>query len=246
MKALRDVATAFSWMTVLPAHSYDDAHPVRYLPLVGWVFGLAGLGVAELASTVVSGDVAALFVGLVVVSEWAAGSRLLHWDGLGDTADGVWGGDTPERRLEIMHDSTMGSFGVVAICMTLMAQVLSVSAVFGSGDWWPIVAAPVIGRFSACVALWTIDPARPEGLAATLAGGEGMGPWAIAALTVAVVFFDGDPVHMWAGFVGIMCSVLLPHMLSRPVRGLTGDIIGASILIVETVVLIGAALMAGV
>jgi len=43
-----------------------------------------------------------------------------------------------------------------------------------------------------------------------------------------------------------MCSVLLPHTLSRPVRGLTGDIIGASILIVETVVLIGAALMASV
>jgi len=138
------------------------------------------------------GDVAALFVGLVVVSVWAAGSRLLHWDGLGDTADGVWGGDTPERRLEIMHDSTMGSFGVVAICMTLMAQVLSVSAVFSAGDWWPILAAPVIGRFSACVALWTIDPARPEGLAATLAGGEGMGPWAIAALTVALVFLMDD------------------------------------------------------
>jgi len=55
VKALRDVATAFSWMTILPAHSYDDAHPVRYLPLVGWVFGLTGLGVAELASIVVSG-----------------------------------------------------------------------------------------------------------------------------------------------------------------------------------------------
>lgn len=246
MRAFRDISSAFSWLTVVPSKSFDEARPARYFPLVGWAFGLLGLAVALGASIVVTGSIGSLLVGLMVVFAWALGSRLLHWDGMGDTVDGLWGGKDVESKLEIMHDSRTGSFGVVAISLTLLAQVIAVSAVYVSGDWWAIAAAPVLGRLSGSIALWTMHTARPDGLAARLAGPESPLGWLIALATTAVVLVAHRPEHIVMTGIGIAFAVLVPRILARPVRGLTGDIIGASVVIVETTVLIGAALIAGV
>ncbi|MGB4592791.1 MAG: adenosylcobinamide-GDP ribazoletransferase [Coriobacteriia bacterium] len=246
MRALRDISAAFSWLTVVPSTSYDGARPARYFPLVGWAFGLGGLAIALGASIVVTGSIGSLLVGLLVVFVWALGSKLLHWDGMGDTVDGLWGGRDVESKLAIMHDSRMGSFGVVAISLTLLAQVIAVSAVYVSGDWWAIAAAPVLGRLSASIALWTMHPARPDGLAAHLSERESPMGWLIALATAAVVFIAHQPEHIVLAGIGIAFGFLVPRILARPVRGITGDIIGASVVIVETTVLIGAALIAGV
>ncbi|MHB1340321.1 MAG: adenosylcobinamide-GDP ribazoletransferase [Coriobacteriia bacterium] len=246
MRVLRDIATAFSWLTIVPAHSYEDARPARFFPLTGWAFGVVGLAIAAGASIVVTGELASLLVGLLVVFAWALGSRLLHWDGMGDAVDGIWGAHEVERRLEIMHDSRTGAFGVVAISLTLLAQVVAVSAVFHSGDWWAIAAAPVLGRLAASVALWTVRPARPDGLAARLAGPERVSGWVTALGTTAVVFAALTAVHVVIAGIGVAFALLVPRIMARPVRGITGDIIGASVLIVETAVLMAAALITGV
>lgn len=246
MRALRDISTAFSWLTIVQARSYDDARPARYFPLTGWGFGLVGLAMAAGASVVVTGELASLLVGLLVVFAWALGSRLLHWDGLGDAVDGIWGAHEVDRRLEIMRDSNVGAFGVVAISLTLLAQVVAVSAVYLSGDWWAIVAAPVFGRLTGSIALWTVSPARPDGLAARLAGSEPVSGWLIALGTTAAVLVVGPGTHFIISGIGLAFALLVPHVMSRPVRGVTGDIIGASVLIVETTVLMVAALITGV
>lgn len=246
MSVLRDISTALSWLTALPAHAHEDARPVRYFPLAGWVFGLTGLGIAFASEIVVRGELASLLVGLLVVFVWALLSGLLHWDGLGDAVDGIWGANDVEQRLEIMHDSRTGAFGVVAISLTLLAQVITVSAVYVSGDWWAILAAPVFGRLAASMALWSIEPARPDGLAAFLSGRESLGAWIIAFGTTGVLFVSTTPIHVVIAVVGLAFCIIVPRVLARPVRGITGDIIGASVLIVETIVLVVAALIAGV
>ncbi len=65
-----------------------------------------------------------MLVGAAVIAAWALLTRFLHWDGLADTTDGLLGGSTPERRLEIMRDSRVGSFGVTAIVMVALLQVV--------------------------------------------------------------------------------------------------------------------------
>ena len=89
-----------------------------YFPIVGVLIGLILVGVDRLAGRVL--PTAALNAVLVIALALATG--LFHLDGLADTADGVFGGATPERRLEIMRDSQIGSYGAAAIVMTLLLQ----------------------------------------------------------------------------------------------------------------------------
>ncbi len=242
----RDIAGAFSWLTVVTFPSADGARPVRWFPLVGWLYASIALLIALGGTIVGEGRFGASIIGWLIVALWALLSRFLHWDGLADTADALWGGNDPERRLEIMHDSRTGSFGVIAVVLIAAGQILAVTAIFASGDWWPLVAAPVLGRFAASAALWTIKPARTGGLAAHLAGSEGIPAWVVAFGLCAVVLVAPTAERLLLFVLGIAVALLLPRVMSRAVAGVTGDILGASVLLVETTVLVGAALISGV
>ena len=99
------------------------ARSAPYYPVVGWLVGALSGGAFVLASRFWPGlpaAVIAIAIGLLVTGG-------LHEDGLADTADGLAGGQTPERRLEIMKDSRIGGFGVLALwaVLTLKAVVLA-------------------------------------------------------------------------------------------------------------------------
>lgn len=246
MSVLRDIAGAFSWLTVVTVPGTDAVRPVRWFPLVGWLYAGVALLIAFGGTIVGEGHFGASIVGWLIVGAWALLSRFLHWDGLADTADALWGGNDVTRRLEIMHDSRTGSFGVIAVVLVATGQILAVTAVFASRDLWPLVAAPVLGRFAATAALWTIKPARSEGLAAHLAGSEGMIAWVVALGLCAAMLLTPTPERLLLFALGIAVALLLPRVMSRAVGGITGDILGASVLLVETIVLVGAALISGV
>ncbi len=54
---------------------------------------------------------------------------MLHWDGLADYADGLWGGSTPEARLAIMADSHTGAFGATAVAIVALVETASVASI---------------------------------------------------------------------------------------------------------------------
>ena len=93
-----------------------------YFPLVGLLIGLAMVGLEAGSSRVfpVPLTAALLVVFLVVIT------RGLHIDGLMDICDGVFGGATPERRLEIMRDSRVGAFAVAGAGSIILLKVWSV------------------------------------------------------------------------------------------------------------------------
>src|SRR6185437_14480691 len=117
------VVLAWSFLTVLPAPTTDAsprslATSLAFFPIVGVGLGaLLGCAGLLLDRVLPAGPVAALIVGAEI---YLTGG--LHFDGLMDTADGVFGGRTRERRLEIMRDSRVGSFGVCAGALALIAQ----------------------------------------------------------------------------------------------------------------------------
>ncbi|KAF0206734.1 MAG: adenosylcobinamide-GDP ribazoletransferase [Actinomycetota bacterium] len=246
MSVLRDIAAAISWMTVIAMPSGDDVRPVRWFPFVGWIFAGVALAIASAGTIIGDGFFGQFVIGWGIVGTWALVSRFLHWDGLSDTADAIWGAHDPARRLEIMRDSRTGSFGALAVTLIAVGQIIAVTAVFASGDWWALMAAPVLGRLASTAALWTIKPARAEGLAARLAGGEGVLAWVVALVVCAGLLIAPTPERLMLFALGLAVAILGPRVMARSVGGITGDILGASVLLVETTVLVGAALISGV
>ncbi len=178
---------------------------------------------------------------LVAVS--AAATRGLHLDGLMDVCDGLFGGYTPERRLEIMRDSHVGSFAVLgALCLLLLKYGALVSLL--SQDVmepaWALVLYPVLGRWAMVLQLGAFPYTRSSGLGSPLHQGGGRIPTVLAALTAAVLSV------MAAGGIGgailLAGSSLLAWLLgagiARMLGGLTGDTYGATNEIVEAVTII--------
>lgn len=253
VRPIRDFALALGFLTALPVgREWPEggaADAVGFYPWVGWVLGAAAWLVSWLLQAAGAFSAATLLVGgAVIVAVWAVATRMLHWDGLADTADGVWGAYEVRKRLEIMRDSRVGSFGATAVALTALLQVAATGAVLVAGRPWVLVCAPVLARGAVSLAAWTLPAARTEGLgltavarpsayAAVVAGLAVLGLLVLGHLTAPAVTFLGTLA------VGVAAAVVVPRMLARSVGGMTGDLFGATVLVVEAAVLVAGALL---
>src|SRR5665213_3815974 len=167
--ALDELRAAAVFLTRLPAQAIgydtrqvpDFRHGARVFPVVGALVGLAGgvvlvvamrLGVSILVS-------AALAIATTVLITGA-----LHEDGLADSADS-FGGATTEKKLAIMDDSRVGTYGAVALVFSILLRVGALSAVAATGSLqaaFALVAAEAVSR-AALVRLWHDLPAARSG-----------------------------------------------------------------------------------
>lgn len=245
-RPLHDLAAAVGFLTLLPVgRKWGEERPrsAGYYPWVGWLLGgaaaLALVGAVRAAGHAPRSG--SLLAGALVVAGWAFLTRLLHWDGLADTADGLWGAPEPSRRLEIMRDSRVGSFGSAAVALTAIVHVAAAAYVVSQSRWWVLVAAPVLARAGASAAGWTLPHAREDGLG-SLGGRPGpydLIAWTLGTASLGLLVVLGAPARPLATtcMVGLGGAILIPGSLSRPVGGVTGDILGASILLTEALVL---------
>jgi len=254
-RPLHDLAAAVGFLTLLPVgRTWPEGETPRSTGWYAWVGWLLG-GSAALVLLVaqrwrghwpVGG---AMLAAALVVAVWAVLTRFLHWDGLADTFDGIWGGSTPERRLEIMRDSRIGSFGAAAMLMVALLQVSAVADLLHAGTLWPIVAAPVLGRLAAAVAAWDLPAARREGLGLTVVGVSGtyerlLGAIAVLGLLAFLPLGVAPRTLLMVTAAGVFAALSVPRWLAKPVGGMTGDLFGATVLLVETAVLVVAAVVA--
>ena len=149
LEPLRLLVVALRFLTRLPLPEVkfggDDLRRASALfPLVGAV--VAGIGVAlRAALEPLWGTGVAT---LAAVAAMIAVTGALHEDGLADTADGLWGGWTPARRLEIMRDSRIGTYGAVALIVVLGLRA-SMLLPLGLADFArAVVCGHVLGRAS--------------------------------------------------------------------------------------------------
>lgn len=258
MRIARDIRSALSLLTVIPASRHaEEPTPdtVAWFPWVGLVLGAAAWGVLEAAdsASVMFGDGSWIYrasapLAVVILALWALLTRLLHWDGLADVSDAWWGGHDPERRLEIMADSATGAFGATAIVIVVLAQVAGISVLVVLPSTWPMLAmVPVLGRTAALFAAWLGTPARPGGLGARVMGLPGVGSLVVAVIgiggcLVLLVVAGGMPALVW-GCVAVFVAAAVPHLIALRMGGVTGDVMGASVLVTEAIVLLIAALV---
>ncbi|MDO8847959.1 MAG: adenosylcobinamide-GDP ribazoletransferase [Coriobacteriia bacterium] len=246
---LRDIATAVRLLTIVPLGGVDGVHPARYFALVGWLFATIAVGIASGAVWLGRADgLSALLAAAVVVASWALLSGFLHWDGLADSADGLGVRGDAARRLEAMRGSTTGAFGVLAVVLVAALQIAAIAVIIESRAWWALGAAPIVGRWGAGMALSLRDPARADGLAARYAEREaGVG---VAMLTLPVLPLlasapDARGARVLALAGALLVAFVVPGPFAKRFGGITGDVLGATVLLGETAVLVGGALAGG-
>jgi adenosylcobinamide-GDP ribazoletransferase len=239
---IRDIATAIRLLTVLPVGTDEGVHAARYFGLVGWLYAAVALGITSGASALgLAEGPPALLAAVVIVAVWAALSGFLHWDGLADTADGFGVRGDAGRRLEVMRDSTIGAFGVTAIGFVAALQIAAVATIIEGNAWWALGAAPVMGRWAAGVSLSLRRPARDTGLAARYASVGGSTTLLVQTLPVLPLLVGAPATRIPAiacTVAALIVGLFIPGPLVKRFGGITGDVLGAVILLTETFVLL--------
>lgn len=236
---LAAAADAVRFLSVLPLPGRGSeprplAASLPWFPLVGAAIGvvLGGIGLG-LDRVLPPGPVAAILLAIAV-----AVTGGLHLDGLMDTADGVFGGRTPTRRLEIMRDSRVGAFGVMAGSLAILLQWACLAELRGEDRLRLLVVACASARWAMVAAVVLFPAARAAGLGATMRQHAGRGPLLVATiLAVVVAVVVGE-----AGAVGFAVAVIVASVagrfLSGRLGGLTGDTYGAIAVVTETTALV--------
>ena len=206
-------ATAAGVLTRFPIAS-ETAEPGA-VAASGWAFPLVGGGIGALCAAIFfAAGLLGLPVGpaaLLAVAAGIAATGALHEDGLADTADGFGGGHDRDRKLAIMRDSAQGSYGVVALVLSVGLRAAALAAI---GDpvfaGLALIAAHAASRAALPVTMRLLRPARADGLGAAA----------------------GRPSR------AVVLAALLAH---RQIGGYTGDVLGFFQQIGEIVMLLAAA-----
>ncbi|MGF1630461.1 MAG: adenosylcobinamide-GDP ribazoletransferase [Kiloniellaceae bacterium] len=213
------------------------SHPARCYPLVGAGIGLLAGFAYALAAWLAMPPFAAALAALTAA---ILATGALHEDGLADVADGFGGGRDPARKLAIMRDSRIGSYGVVALVLVLAARGGSLAVLAEpAAAMAALVAAHSLSRGGLATIMWALPPARSDGLAA--ATGRPGGADALAGLAIGIVcallLLD-----LTTAIAAILATVTLQALLAlharRQIGGVTGDVLGAAQQLGEAAVLL--------
>jgi adenosylcobinamide-GDP ribazoletransferase len=152
----------------------------------------------------------------------------LHEDGLADTADGL-GAKDRARALEIMADSRIGTYGTVALVLTLLARVATLASLGAPlRVAAALVAAAAASRAAMAVVMWRQPRARPAGLAAAAGRPTAARVAAGAGLAAAIAFLGLPPVPALLGLASLaLTAAAVATLLGRRLGGCTGDTLGA-------------------
>lgn len=230
---------AVMFLTRLPVgrfHQFRDedvASSTIYFPVVGAVIGLAG-GLALLSSAVVPSFGGVLFSMLVTI--WLTGG--LHEDGLADSADGLIGGQDPPRRLEIMKDSRIGTYGSIALWLSLTAKLVLVQSLLAVNVVLAIrttVIAHCLGRAATVALLASLPYVRIENSKSSRFGNR-VTPRQLAPVLVLAVILS----FLLLRLHGVLCltaaitvTFVCGLYFKSKIEGITGDCLGATNQLVE-------------
>ncbi len=262
MQALRHYLLAVQFFTRVPVTgrlaAWVGYTPVMlraaggHFPGVGWLVALVAVAVFAAVHVALAGG---LLAGVVAAVLSTAATVVMtggfHEDGLADVADGLGGGYTAERALEIMKDSRIGAFGAMALVLALATKVALLAQLAGHGlavallamagahplsRLWPLLTIrllPHVGEHATSKSKPLADRISARSLAAALA-------WCLPALVLV-----GSTLGLAALAAALLASAAgaawLHRRFARRLGGFTGDCLGASQQVAELGFYLGAA-----
>ena len=220
------------------------ARSARYFPLAGQMVGLLSAAVWLVAGRFWPGAPAAVLA--VAAGVLATGG--FHEDGLADTADGLGGGQDRERRLIIMKDSRIGSYGALALGLMLLART---SLLAGMSPWNGALALLVAhgGARAAAVVVMAASPYAGDPDAAKIKPTPQGVTWIEVAMALVL---GGWPLVLLGGRRALLAlalagatSLWMALTARKLIGGVTGDVLGAVEQLAEIALLMGAAAAIG-
>ena len=236
-----DIPLALVLLTRLPLLRLPDhvfarqARAVWAFPVVGLVVGglACAVGGVLLALSVSSFVSAVLVVGALIMATGA-----MHEDGLADTFDGLWGGFTPERRLEIMKDSHIGTYGVLALIGAQLIRISAIAALLSEGAFWAILTACVLSRAIMPVLMTALPNARQSGLSHSVGTPNEMTVTLSLGLAIVIGLLLAGTQFLLPAICAAVVIFGLGLLAKKKIGGQTGDILGASQQLAEITFLI--------
>ncbi|MGR3662406.1 MAG: adenosylcobinamide-GDP ribazoletransferase [Paracoccaceae bacterium] len=223
-----DIKEAVGLLTRLPVTS-SGTRGAR----AAWAWPLAGVVVTVLAVTL--GWIGMLFglpttlVAAVVLGTQIILTGALHEDGLADCADGFWGGFDREKRLAIMKDSQIGTYGTIALILSLIIRWSAITALIEAGWLFgSLVAVAALSRVSMVALMTVLPPARKTGLSRAV-GRPDKDVLTLASITaVAVAFLCAGFATLPAILVVAGLTYGIGRLAQNRINGQTGDVLGAA------------------
>jgi adenosylcobinamide-GDP ribazoletransferase len=230
---------ALQFLTISPAFIKRSFSPPElgqatgYFPIVGALIGAILWGAGLLLGQIFPATVTAALV-LVI---WVLSSGALHFDGFLDSCDGLFGGRTPEARLEIMKDERVGAFGLAGGVFLLLLKFAALSALPGPSV--ALLAAPVLGRWGMTLSIFAFPYGRAQGLGKAMK--DFTSAWQVALATIlalGISWLLAAQTGLLACLVAAFTTGLVAAFAVRRIPGLTGDVYGAINEMVELAVLL--------
>jgi adenosylcobinamide-GDP ribazoletransferase len=221
----------------------DFRRAVRALPVAGALIGACGASALIIARAL---GIPPLTAAVCAIAALIGVTGALHEDGLADLADGFGGGSTRDAKLEIMRDSRLGSYGAIALALTLLLRVFALADITGKGVLLAVaalIAAGAVSRTAGLLPLVALGPARSDGAGAAalrpqsdslrsavlLAGLLSLLPFVAGAHLGAIVLAD---------FAALIAAGAVVKLAERQIGGFTGDVLGSAQQIAEVAVLL--------
>ena len=243
--------TAIAFLTRIPVNPSvpfdgdDVARSTAFFPLIGGLIALLQITLLAALTTLDVPYTLQAILATVLLVLLCGG---LHQDGLADMADGFGGGHTRDEVLRIMRDSTIGTYGGLALILSIGLRVSSIALLASvPGGWRWIVVAAILSRCSICLA-WLLPYARAAGTAASMTALTGPSEVMIAvttALVLSLLVLGGHV--LTAAFLCGGCFAVMAWISYRKITGVTGDTLGATTEVTEVMLLtLGATLATGI
>lgn len=242
---VRDLRIAVLFLTRVPVGRIAGLE-VGSLARAAWAFPVAGLIVGGISGGVlyaVAGtEISPLGCALVALAVQVFVTGALHEDGLADVADGL-GSHERARTLEIMRDSRIGTYGVLALIFSVGFRAVMISGIPGPGfAFAAILAAAMLSRGVLPLVMHTMPPARTDGLSKN-AGQPEFGKAAIALVIGVAGLFTLLPLYV--AFSAILIAAVsggaVVWWAQKRLGGQTGDVLGAIQQVTEIAVYVAAA-----
>jgi adenosylcobinamide-GDP ribazoletransferase len=229
---------AVAFLTIVPVRLRDPAPSLgaaaAWFPAVGAAIGALAGGVAYLAIPRLGPTVAAVLAAAVLVIATGA----LHADGLADCADGLGVRGDRQRRLAVMRDSTIGTFGALALGLWLLLLVSALAGLDRNGAFEALVVAAALGRWVALVHAVATSPARRDGLGAGFSPSVPSLAFATATAAAAALLIEGVVDGLITLAVALVTGLIVSAWSRMAIGGRTGDTLGATVALTEAAIVV--------
>jgi adenosylcobinamide-GDP ribazoletransferase len=230
MRWLREFLTALQFLTRIPVPSFRFEPDMiftaaKFYPVVGVVVAVGAIVVERLLRSHLPASVVTVAVLIFMVAVTGG----FHEDGLADSVDGLGGGWTRERKLEIMRDSRIGSYGALAVFLSLMSRWVLLMVLPRASFAAYVLTAHVLCRWTSVPLGAIMPPARQDGIGVQMANKISPATVFLATLIAAVIAGAALRDRAIAPVAAVCVVTVLTGLFYRAkLGGVTGDCFGAT------------------